>query len=68
MAQIVSYLIPLLDEADHVMSLTCQYCGATIGPLLVSEDGDDGIVFQVNIPHQSECPLSLAGERFVRMH
>lgn len=52
MAQIVNYLIPLLDEANHLLSVTCQYCGATVGPVLVRGDGDDEVVFQMKIPHQ----------------
>ena len=65
-AQIANYLIPLLDEANHLMSVTCQYCGATIGPLPVSDDNE--VVLQMKIPHQPTCTLSLIGQGFVRMH
>lgn len=68
MAQNLSYLIPVLDEAHHLMALTCQYCGATTRPVWVSEDGGDDLVLRVNTHHEPTCRLSVTGEHVMRMH
>jgi hypothetical protein len=59
----IGHLIPLLDEVDQVMTLTCRYCGATTGPLAVTEDGDDYVVPLVTVFHLLNCPLALAVRR-----
>lgn len=55
----VGHLIPLLDEVDQVMTLTCRYCGTTTGPLEVTEDGDDYFIPPVTVFHLLNCPLVL---------
>lgn len=60
----IEHLIPLVDDVDQVMTLTCRYCGTTTGPLEVTEDGDDYVVPPVTVFHLLNCPLV----RDVRRH
>lgn len=63
-ARSIDHLIPLIDEIDQVMTLTCRYCGTTTDPLEVTEDGGDYVVPLVTVFHLLNCPLVLA----VRTH
>lgn len=60
----IEHMIPLIDEVDQVMTLTCRYCGTTTGPLEVTEDGSDYVVPLGTVFHLLNCPLVLA----VRTH
>ncbi|MBI2186210.1 MAG: hypothetical protein HYU37_03680 [Acidobacteria bacterium] len=62
-AHSIGHLIPLVDEIDQVMTLTCRYCGMTTGPLEVTEDGDDYVVPSVTVFHLLTCPVALAVRR-----
>ncbi|MBI4263605.1 MAG: hypothetical protein HY657_04465 [Acidobacteria bacterium] len=55
----IEHLIPLVDEVDRVMTLTCRYCGTTTGPLEVTEDGGDYVVPLGTVFHLLSCPLVL---------
>lgn len=58
-SQSIGHLIPLVDEVDQVMTLTCRYCGATTGPLKVTEDEGDYVVPLVTVFHLLSCPLAV---------
>lgn len=55
----IGHLIPLVDEVDQLMTLTCRYCGTTTGPLEVTEDEGDYVVPLVTVFHLLNCPLVL---------
>lgn len=55
----IAHLIPLFDEVEQVMTLTCRYCGATTAPFEVTEDGSDYVVPLATVFHLLNCPLAL---------
>lgn len=62
-SQSIGHLIPLVDEVDQVMTLTCRYCGGMSGPLKVTQDSDDYVVPRVTVFHFLSCPLALGVRR-----
>lgn len=58
--QTMGHLIPLIDEVNQILTLTCRYCGATTEPVEVPEDGSDDVVPLAPVFHPTSCPLVLS--------
>lgn len=57
--QTMGHLIPLVDEVNQILTLTCRYCGATSEPIETTEDGSDYVVPLEPVFHLTSCPLVL---------
>ena len=59
-SQTIGHLIPLVDEVNQILTLTCQYCGATSQPIELTEDGSEHVCPHELVFHLTSCPLVLS--------
>lgn len=53
------HFIPLVNEIDQVITLTCRYCGVTTAPFAIIADEDGYVVPPWTVSHRPGCLLVL---------